>query len=208
MAVCRPCINNFKISLKLQEYTGISRKIRDLEQSDDACRSALGLDLGKKESSFFVLRDLDGCTKAVYNIFYKGHVNISRLTSLSQARQACDVLCGRLKVPQTGFRVDNITATGKLNIAGSVSKLKQICDYLAKFKRDCDIKSINFDTQKFPGAFAKPSTHIKGTALIFNSGRLVLVGCKSKSDVTDLHNWLEVAIWRATTSACTTAAED
>lgn len=207
MAVRRPHINNYKISLKLGEHIGICGKIRRLEQTEDARRSAQGLKQGKKESSFFVLRELEGCAQVVYNIFYRGHVNISKLTSLSQAQHACNVLCERLKVPQTEFTVDNITASGKLNIGGGVSKLKQICDYLARFKRDCDIKSISFDTQKFPGAFAKPSTRVKGTALIFNSGRFVLVGCKSKDDVTNLHDWLEVAIWRATMGACTMEEE-
>ena len=213
MSLTRPVTHNYKISLSLKRHQDIRLKVQLLESNYTQRRQQSGHGTPKKESSFFVLRELDSCC-AVFCIFYSGHINITHLATLKEARLACELICKHLKVPYLQpFSVDNMTSSGRLNLSGSINKLKQICDQLAKHKLVCDVKSVTFDTQKFPGAFIRPR-HLIGTALIFNTSKFVLVGTKTVQNVVDLHNWLEVAIWRATvgmetptTAACMVAEE-
>jgi TATA-box binding protein (TBP) (component of TFIID and TFIIIB) len=198
MAVCRPVISNYKVSVSLGHNKNIRNKVLELEKNDAEWRKATNRLPHKKQCSFFILRELnDNARKAVFTVFYSGHINITKLKTLKDVELASYYICKRLNVSQSHPRIDNITASGKLNLRGSVNKLKQICDYLAKRRNKCDIKSVSFDTQKFPGGFIRPASLV-GTTLLFNTGKYVLVGSRSVENVTHLHDWLEWAIWKAT----------
>ena len=71
------------------------------------------------------------------------------------------------------YEIDNIIATSKWNKNLNILKLSQI-------KYDFPIK---YNNQKFPGLFIK---YKKGTALVFFSGKVVIVGCKNKTDINEI----------------------
>lgn len=203
MAVRRPDIHNIKVSLRLSAYKDMRRKIINLYLKESELRHLAGKESLKREGSFFVLRELD--CKGVFVIFYSGHVNITRLTTLNEAKLACAAICRRLSiVAPPPYTIDSIQASGRLNLGISVKKLKSVCDALSRRRQECSIQSVNFNAEKFPGAFVRSGKE-RGTALIFNSGKFVLVGAKSTSSVNALHDWLELAIWRV---ACTEEGEE
>ena len=68
------------------------------------------------------------------------------------------------------IKVDNIIAT--LNIQKPID-LVSVCEKKL-------FESIKYNNEKFPGLFVKFK---EGTAILFHSGKIVLVGCKTKKDL-------------------------
>lgn len=194
MALRRPVVHNIKISLRLCE-NNIAENIRRLMSEEEEERRKFGGRAIKKESSFFVVRNLHNC-EAIYTIFYAGYINITRLRSLEQAVEARNKICRALNARRVPFSIDNVTASGKLHLKTQRYSIKGISDILRRYAAQCSVKSIHFNSEKFPGAFLQ-STQNRGTIILFNSGKFVFVGVKSIKAVKQLHDWLEVAIWTA-----------
>ena len=100
------------------------------------------------------------------------HINCTKIPSLSDISDSIDqikkwVRQGWLSAP----KIDNITATIKvghnLNLTQLYKTLKQS-------------HQVRYAAQKFPAVFL---TLQFGTALIFASGKIISVGCKSETEV-------------------------
>lgn len=128
-------------------------------------------------ASFFVYR----AHGYVYIIFFSGHVNVTSIKCLNTVPNAIFCLLHDLNLsilPQPDWICDNITADGAIKLRHKVD-LSYICKKLRE-QHQQDFIQVRFNTQKFPGCFLKTNF---GTVLFFNTGKYVLVGLKSQSDI-------------------------
>jgi len=100
------------------------------------------------------------------------HLNITRIGSINQIANVIHWI-ETTYCPSTAFTllchsVDNITST--FNI-GHTLCLKQITE---------NIKSARFNPERFPGLYLKTNSAL---AVIFHSGYINILGCKSEKDV-------------------------
>ncbi len=51
---------------------------------------------------------------------------------------------------------------------------------LSDISKTCNFKNLKYNNEKFPGLFVKFET---GTVILFHSGKLVIVGCKTEKDI-------------------------
>jgi TATA-box binding protein (TBP) (component of TFIID and TFIIIB) len=121
----------------------------------------------KNYTNFLVIKN-----KFTYIIFKtnnknENHINITKIPSLSHVKEALETIKTLTHCFITSSKIDNIIATTnahrKLNLEKIVSEKK--------------FKQIKYNNEKFPGLFLK---FTNGTAIIFHSGKIVLVGCKSE----------------------------
>lgn len=161
-------VNNVKASCKLKSSSGqISSLLRSLARKSKKVKLV--------RPNFFVLR-----SKWVYVVFFKGHLNLTKLASTHHLGAAMDhfarlfVANTRRSIVITRPRIDNITSSGSLQSNRGVS-LFSLCNYL----RRSGIK-YRYNPHKFPGL----NLRIGGsTFVLFNSGKFVLVGTKSISQI-------------------------
>lgn len=116
--------------------------------------------------------------KFTYILFKTGknknnHINITKIKNLDNIESAVENLKDLLQ--ECNFyelyrKVDNITAS--LNINRTVNLL----DLIKKFQRE----KISYNPEKFPGLFIKFN---KGTIIVFHTGRCIIIGTKSLSDI-------------------------
>ena len=197
MALKRPVIHMVKISLNVRALKGATDDICELYKSESERLRLLGKPPPKRESSFCVLRELDA-SGAVFTLFFTGHINITNISSCTEAARACQLICDKLGIHTVSYHVDTITACGKINLKNSITSLQHMCDIISRNKTYLNVKSLNFDRQKFPGAFIKSTEH-SGTIILFSSAKFVIVGGKSEEGIAALHDWLEVTLWNAAT---------
>lgn len=132
-------------------------------------------------NSFFVLRDI-----FVYTIFFKGHVNVTKIPSESVIDSAVNKICCELMGLQRplAYKIDNITVSGQLTGCtfinlNDIGHSVQVCPK--------NILKVNLNLEKFPGLFLR---HILGTILLFDSRKFVFVGVKKIKHIKPLFNWL------------------
>lgn len=108
--------------------------------------------------------------KFTYVFFKSGrkltnHINITQIAQVSKIKKALSNLRVLLKCNIVSVKIDNIIAT------------TDICQQinLRKLLKDQNFKIKKYNNEIFPGLFAKFK---KGTAIIFHSGKVVIVGCK------------------------------
>ena len=194
MALVRPKVNLIKLSLNIshlpngiENISKLSRDPKWLWCRESACASS------------FVFRHESGF---IYQIFKSGHINLTNVRRVQEIEKAIAIIyriIGIPKILEKEFRIDNIQATGRLNLYTRDRSLKSICDRLSQLGSDCNIRNLSFEPQRFPGAFIKyQDGNVKATIILFNSRRFVLVGLNSLDSVNSIHDWLERCIWRAT----------
>lgn len=124
-------------------------------------------------------------SKYIYTLFKpklsgerQSHLNITRLKSRSKIRKALDICKLVIKglLLEDTKKIDNITASATFN---------QNINLRNFFELYSSQLSIKYNRDKFPGAFVKTSC---GTALLFHSGKIIIVGCKKKSEIKWLLN--------------------
>lgn len=100
------------------------------------------------------------------------HVNITKISKFGEIDKAKKYLGDLLKIEiSEAHIVDNITVSTTL-------LHKCIPDYIISlFKGLC---KITFNQETFPGVFLKFSV---GTAIVFHTGKCILIGCKSIDDI-------------------------
>lgn len=104
------------------------------------------------------------------------HVNITRLKSeddISTAISKLEHIIGKTVISHT---IDNITATYSLNQSLTLE------DIIHKFK------NVKYNAERFPGMFIKCSEG--GSAIIFHSGKIVLLGCKTTKEIWNVINYV------------------
>ena len=148
-------IKNFKVSFYLPQASQHSASIQSKQPlASRVCHS------------FYVWR-----TKFVFTLFYKGHVNCTKITSLEEIGQAQQELATLLDISPASaidYRIDNITAS-------FTSHQPILVDAFACFVQQFDLVA-HYNPLRFPGAKIKTSF---GTILIFSSGKASFIGSQS-----------------------------
>ena len=107
------------------------------------------------------------------------HVNVSKIPHFHVINDAIlffkDSICENLKLISKNIFIDNITATFKHNENINLKNILNINKHLP----------IKYNKEKFPGLFLKLS---KCTLLIFHTGKVNSVGCKSAQDLIESFN--------------------
>lgn len=98
------------------------------------------------------------------------HINITKIPNISAISLAILEIESILKCVHFNLSVDNIIAS---------SNLYKPLDLIEIVKQK-SFDKIKYNNQKFPGLFI---TFSKGTAIIFHSGKIVIVGCKRISQI-------------------------
>lgn len=133
-------------------------------------------------------------SKFVYTIFKNkeinsyNHINITKIKNKLELRESLNQLKTYFGITfiKNTLKVDNITGT--LNLQKEIV-LKELINYTETYKFDGDI-FISYNNEKFPGAFLKVKKENKkiGSILVFHSGKVVFVGCKTIYDLKCLES--------------------
>lgn len=109
------------------------------------------------------------------------HINITKIPHLNLIKDAIDEIEGLLRCNTFDLVVDNISATStfpcKLDLVKLVNEKK--------------FDQIKYNNQAFPGLFLKFEF---GTAIIFHSGKINIVGCKSEKNLEWILHQISVNI--------------
>lgn len=109
------------------------------------------------------------------------HVNITKIPNTTFISSAVNEIEDILNSQHFDLQIDNIIASTNLN--------KNLD--LVKIVRNKLFERIKYNNQKFPGLFIK---FLKGTAIVFHSGKVVIVGCKTILDIECIMNKIYVHI--------------
>jgi len=100
----------------------------------------------------------------------ESHINITKIPKVTAIREAIDLIKSLINCKIISYKIDNIIATTNLR-----TELN-----LASISNNCRLENIKYNNEKFPGLFIKFNT---GTIILFHSGKLVIVGCKSEENI-------------------------
>lgn len=109
------------------------------------------------------------------------HINITQIKDLTSINKAIDCLNNLIKCTVINYTVDNIIATSDLH--------KPIC--LSDVINGKKFDRVKYNNEVFPGLFIKFN---EGTIILFHSGKIVIVGCKSVKHIECLMNIVHVNI--------------
>lgn len=101
------------------------------------------------------------------------HVNITKLKCENDIESALQLLTNLLGCHIITWKIDNIIAT---------SFLQQKLDLLQIINQKI-FPRVKYNSEQFPGLFVKFDC---GTVILFHSGKIVIVGCKSESEIWTL----------------------
>lgn len=157
-------INNIKVSVKLNLIP--LNIVKDIIKDKN---------LPLKEYQNFIVFNL----RYTYTIFKsKGkndynHVNITKIPSIEKIDISMEILKKLFGKDILSHQIDNIIATSKWKNKLNLLDLSQI-----RYEHP-----MKYNNQKFPGLFIK---YTKGTALVFFSGKVVIVGCKTREEISEI----------------------
>jgi TATA-box binding protein (TBP) (component of TFIID and TFIIIB) len=150
-------IRNIKISVKVEALT-LNNALSVLKNKNIATRE-FGNFFSFKSNQFTFVIFKRGSQE-------KNHINITQIPNFYSIHKAINSLISLLNCRVCHYVIDNIIATSDLH--------KPISLYaIIKSKR---FKRVKYNSEIFPGLFIKFK---EGTTIIFHSGKLVIVGCKS-----------------------------
>ena len=113
----------------------------------------------------------------------KQHLNITKIKSIESCHDALNEISKLLKQSKDKYvwKIDNLTAVTNLNQTIDLHNL------LLKNK-ECD---IHFNNLQFPGLFIRKDTV---TTIVFQSGKVVVIGGKTEEEVQSTLNWLQTKL--------------
>ena len=157
-------ITNIKVSLKTQRIC-LDTVQRTLTEKKI---------IHKNHGNFLVVRK-----KFTYIIFKEGkrnnnHVNITKIQNFNDvicAQEELKDICSYIVIIENTLKVDNITAS--LDIEKTINLVSTATTLTS-------ISKISYNTEKFPGLFAKFSI---GTIILFHTGKCILIGAKTIQDL-------------------------
>jgi hypothetical protein len=122
----------------------------------------------KNYNNFLVVKDI-----YTYIIFKKNknnenHINITKIPNIDSVSNAITRIQDLTKSLILSQTIDNIIASTSLP---NPLNLKLISTLFT---------NVKYNNEKFPGLFIKFTT---GTVIIFHSGKIVIVGCKTEKDL-------------------------
>lgn len=207
MALLRPKINLIKLSLKIGHIPGALEGIKRLHDND---KYKWCIECDRTASFYFRCPD----SSQVLHFFYNGHVNVTNIPRDSEIASSVSRVCSLVGISSDlheciEYTIDNIHASGRINLDTGVWNLMELSHALNRIKKQYWIDRVTFETSTFPAiiikfsnAFDKPN--LRGTALVFNSKKFILVGIKGVQYVSECHNWLEIALFAASSNILTT----
>ena len=114
--------------------------------------------------------------------FVLNHVNITKIPSIIEINYSVSNLKHKilrnLPIKIIQEQIDNLTAT--CNIGKEIDQLRLLLKNKGNY-------SIKFNKEKFPGLFIKAPL---GTFIVFHTGKVNVVGCKSPFDLFQLFHSL------------------
>jgi TATA-box binding protein (TBP) (component of TFIID and TFIIIB) len=124
----------------------------------------------KRYQNFLVIK-----TKFTFILFKtnskgENHVNITKIPQLSYIKEAIKVIKKLTLCTVKSKTIDNIIATTSANHNLNLKKIVS----------DKKFSKIKYNNEKFPGLFLKFE---KATAILFHSGKIVIVGSKSEKNI-------------------------
>jgi TATA-box binding protein (TBP) (component of TFIID and TFIIIB) len=121
-------------------------------------------------NNFIVVKSV--YTYIIFKTNYKSenHINITKIPSVDNIKDAIEKLLILVPCMVLSQKIDNIIATTNINHKLSLK------DIVEKNK----FQVTKYNNEKFPGLFLKFQ---KGTAILFHSGKIVIVGSKSIEDI-------------------------
>lgn len=156
-------VNNIKVSFKLENLL-IDNLISLLNTKN--------IDY-KISSKYLIIRSTFTYSISKTKNSLISHVNISKIRNFTSIDEAvyhfCNVICNDIK--PKNISIDNITAT---------FKYEKIIDLKTILKKKSH--PLKYNKEKFPGLFLKLD---KCTLLIFHTGKVNSVGCKSEIELKD-----------------------
>jgi Transcription factor TFIID (or TATA-binding protein, TBP) len=100
----------------------------------------------------------------------ESHVNITKIPNTKNILEAILTIQSLIPCTIISYKIDNIIATTSL-------KKKINLETISKSDK---FRNLKYNNEKFPGLFVKFSL---GTVIIFHSGKIVIVGCKSEDSI-------------------------
>lgn len=167
-------ITNVKVSIKIKEVC-LDTVARKLEAKKIKF---------KKFQNYIVIQDI--YTYIVFKTSYKknnsiSHVNITKIPTISEietSKEHLNILFDGVHYVEKAI-VDNITVSLDVRKNLTPENIKNIFEKLCK---------ITFNKETFPGIFLKFEN---GTAIIFHTGKCIIIGCKNLSDVNTIAIFLQ-----------------
>ena len=165
-------IRNIKVSVKVQALI-LNNALSVLENNN----------IKTKEYGNFITFKTNNYTFVLFRTgkLKETHVNITQIPDFTSINKAINCLEQLIKCNVISYVVDNIIATSDLKRSLS---LQTVITH-KKFKR------MKYNNEVFPGLFVK---FIKGTIILFHTGKIVIVGCKSISDIQWILNAIHAKI--------------
>ena len=126
-------------------------------------------------------------TSYTYTFFKKSqtsfadqHVNITKLQTTDLTAAIEDLAWLIDQEPKYIFsEIDNITATG------NIDKQIDLQDFIDNNQDIVDF--ITYNPERFPGLFVRGKN---GKVILFRSGKMVFVGCKTLNQIDNLNKWM------------------
>lgn len=172
-------VSNYKLSVRMHKFLSNAAiweaALKHLLQKDGSRVSVISGELLR--STLYV--KLDGKYSAY--IYKGGHLNV---TGVPDVGECVDTLCSLLDWPLKSIireytTVDNTTISGKL----PTLSLPLHMDLLYQEAANVPAVEVRLNFEAFPSLKVKTDS---GTLLVFATGSIVLVGCKSGKDVAQL----------------------
>lgn len=98
------------------------------------------------------------------------HINVTKLSTREDILESVQVFEQLFSCQISNLTIDNIIA---------VSKFPEFLN-LSKISQHTFEGKIKYNSEKFPGLFIKFK---EGTVILFHSGKVVVVGCKTESNI-------------------------
>jgi len=154
-------VRNIKLSAKLEGVTSLNTVSDTLKIKDVKHKQYPSYITFYNKYNYILF------TKSKNN---KNHINITKLTNVDQISDALDILQQLLSCNIVHHAIDNITATHDMQMEINLDHL--ICNKT--------FPSYRYNPERFPGMFVQEAN---GSLIIFHSGKLVLLGCRSIAQV-------------------------
>jgi len=153
-------IRNVKISLKSSNIS-LNNASRYLTDSQIAHKIYNNFITFKKDFTFVLFKQSSNSTN---------HINVSKLKTEKDIEKACDIIKNLFYVDIVFVKIDNIVST--TNLKKELNLTEIITSNL--------FPNIKYNPEQFPGLFVNLE---RGSAILFHSGKVVIVGCKTNEDL-------------------------
>jgi len=164
-------IRNIKISVKVRAIP-LNNVIKKLQEKNIEHREYLNFVTFKSKFSYVLFKPSKNLTT---------HINISSIKNKRDIKKSVWFLKYNLAVVVLSLRIDNIVST---KIIGKSINLQEII-------RQKVFVNARYNPEHFPGLFVKFN---KGTIILFHSGKVVIVGCRTYQDIKWIAHQTDVCL--------------